>query len=80
MLKNLELQNTNNTDNNSLKSGVGLKEYLYSTLLRNLVHTFGKLFTLHGVNLLNHGEMLGSKGGNTFKFDLFSLFANGISN
>ena len=79
VFKYLELKHTYNAYDNSLKTRIRLKEDLNSTLLGDLVHTLGKLLTLHGVNLLYHSKMLGSEGGNTLESDLLSLLANGVA-
>ena len=47
VLKNLKLKHADNADDNALKTGVRLEEYLYSTLLCYLIHSLCKLLTLH---------------------------------
>ena len=44
-----------------------------------LVHTLCKLLTLHGIDLLDHSEMLGREGGDTLELYFHSLLTNGIA-
>ena len=68
--KNVKLQKAYNAYDNSLHTHVGQEEYLYCTLLGDLLHSLLELLTLHGVYLLDYGKMLGSKRRNALKLYL----------
>ena len=65
VFQNVELQYTNDTDNDLFQTGVKLFEDLDRTFLRDLRHALNKLLSLHGIQLSDTCKMLRCKGRDT---------------
>ncbi len=77
-LQDVELEDADHADDHALHTRAGLEEDLDGTLLGDLGHALGELLALHGVDLLDDREVLGSEGGDAGVLNLVSLPANGV--
>ena len=75
----IKLQDADDANDDFFHTGIQLLENLDSTFLCNLVDTFDKLFSLHGIHLGNSGKMLRCESWNSLVSKFFARSAQRIS-
>ena len=74
------MQNTDNTDNDLLHTGIVFLEDLDRTFLGDLADALHELFTFHGIDLAHTGKMFRCKCRNTLKSKSVFSADDGIAN
>ena len=80
IFQDIKLKDTYNAHDDLFHTGIKLLEYLDRTFLSDLVDTFYKLFSLHGIDLTYTCKMLRCESRDSFKSKFLSRRTDRISN